>query len=71
VRLGSDLSVKTLRVGDVLVSPRRGVRLKVVLITDHEIWVQMAKGATGKWSRKRFELVPAEVIGWVLDTGLA
>lgn len=63
-RVGSDLSYKDLVPGMRLVQKRKGIQYLVVAANANQILARMRRGSRGRFSTVRYDLVPAELIGF-------
>lgn len=66
-KVGPDLSYKDLVPGLRLVNKRKGVSYLIVRVSANEIKARFRRGNAGRFSTKLHDLVPAEVIGYVIE----
>jgi hypothetical protein len=66
-RVGPDLSPKELQAGMRLVAPRKRITYLIVRVDSYRIFAKFRKGTAGRYSSKIHEIVPAEIVGWVIE----
>lgn len=67
--VGADLRPKDLRAGDELHAPRKGLCFKVVRVNQGRIFAYMRRSNLGRWGTTLIEVLPAELIGYLIIPG--
>lgn len=65
-RVGADLSPKDLVPGMTLVQTRKGTAYLIVKVTREKILAKFRRGMTGRFSKKLYDVVPSELIGYTI-----